>query len=155
MMDNNLFFALPGFIFLWLGILTFFLFRTVRHYQKLTKGIEGKNLQAVLEKILKDLKGEEQQISDLLKQVKKLEKENLYNIQKIGLVRFNPFSEVGGNQSFSLAILDGEDSGLVISSLHSREVTRIYAKPVKKGKAVGYQLSTEEIQAIKNARKIS
>jgi len=155
MMSNNLLFLLAGFIFLWLGILTFFLFRTIRHYQKLTEGIEKKHLQAVLEKLLKDLGEKEKQINNLLKQVKKLEKENLYNIQKIGLVRFNPFSEVGGNQSFSLAILDGEDSGLVISSLHSREVTRIYAKPVKKGKAIGYQLSTEEVQAVKNARKIT
>jgi len=155
MMSNNLLFLLAGFIFLWLGILTFFLFRTIRHYQKLTEGIEKKHLQAVLEKVLKDLGEKEKQINNLLKQVKKLEKENLYNIQKIGLVRFNPFSEVGGNQSFSLAILDGEDSGLVISSLHSREVTRIYAKPVKKGKAIGYQLSTEEVQAVKNARKIT
>jgi len=155
MMSNNLLFLLVGFIFLWLGILTFFLFRTIKHYQKLTEGIEKKHLQAVLEKILKDLGEKEKQISELLKRVKKLEKENLYNIQKIGLVRFNPFAEVGGNQSFSLALLDGENSGLVISSLHSREVTRIYAKPVKKGRAVGYQLSTEEIQAIKNARKIT
>ena len=154
-MSNNLLFLLVGFIFLWLGILTFFLFRTIKHYQKLTEGIEKKHLQAVLEKILKDLGEKEKQISELLKRVKKLEKENLYNIQKIGLVRFNPFAEVGGNQSFSLALLDGENSGLVISSLHSREVTRIYAKPVKKGRAVGYQLSTEEIQAIKNARKIT
>jgi hypothetical protein len=153
MINNSIFFIL-GFIFIWLGVLTFFLFRAIRHYQKLTEGIEKKNLQTVLEKIIKDLAEEEKRTGELFKIVKKLEKENLYNIQKIGLVRFNPFAEVGGNQSFSLAILDGENSGLVISSLHSREVTRIYAKPVKKGKAVGYQLSTEEIQAIKNARKI-
>jgi len=153
MINNSIFFIL-GFIFIWLGVLTFFLFRAIRHYQKLTEGIEKKNLQTVLEKVIKDLAEEEKRTGELFKIVKKLEKENLYNIQKIGLVRFNPFAEVGGNQSFSLAILDGENSGLVISSLHSREVTRIYAKPVKKGKAVGYQLSTEEIQAIKNARKI-
>jgi len=127
----------------------------VKHYQKLTGGIEKKHLQAVLEKILKDLGEEDRQIKEILKNLKRLGKENTYNIQKIGLVRFNPFSEVGGNQSFSLALLDGEGSGLVISSLHSREVTRVYAKPIKKGKAIGYQLSTEEIQAIKNARKNS
>jgi hypothetical protein len=75
-------------------------------------------------------------------------------MRRRGLVRFNPFAGTGGNQSFCLALLDGEDNGLVISSLHSREVTRIYAKPIKKGKSAGYQLSTEEIQAIKNAKKI-
>jgi len=155
MMSNAAAFSVFGLISLWLGVLTFFLFRMVKHYQKLTGGIEKKHLQAVLEKILKDLGEEDRQIKEILKNLKRLGKENTYNIQKIGLVRFNPFSEVGGNQSFSLALLDGEGSGLVISSLHSREVTRVYAKPIKKGKAIGYQLSTEEIQAIKNARKNS
>jgi len=154
-MSNAAAFSVFGLISLWLGVLTFFLFRMVKHYQKLTGGIEKKHLQAVLEKILKDLGEEDRQIKEILKNLKRLGKENTYNIQKIGLVRFNPFSEVGGNQSFSLALLDGEGSGLVISSLHSREVTRVYAKPIKKGKAIGYQLSTEEIQAIKNARKNS
>ena len=152
---SNFFLIVFVFLFIWLGFLTFFLWRIVKHYRKLTEGVEKKHLQVVLEKILKDLGEERKRSTDLFKIVKKLEKENIYNIQKIGLVRFNPFAEVGGNQSFSLALLDGESSGLVISSLHSREVARIYAKPVKKGKAVGYQLSTEEIQAIKNARKIT
>jgi len=152
---NNFYLIILVFIFLWLGFLTIFLWRAVRHYRRLTEGIEKKHLQAVLEKILKDLGEEDRKIKEILKNLKKLEKENTYNIQKIGLVRFNPFSEVGGNQSFSLALLDGENSGLVISSLHSREVTRVYAKPIKKGKAIGYQLSADEIQAIKNAGKNS
>lgn len=141
-------------IFIWVGILTVFLRRTIRHYQTLTEGIDKKNLSFVLEKILKDLaKGEEQRES-LARAIEKLTKENIYNIQKVGLVRYNPFAETGGNQSFCLALLDGEDSGLVISSLHSRETTRIYAKPVKKGKSLlGYQLSAEEEEAIKNAKK--
>ncbi len=107
-----------------------------------------------LDKLFKDFELESKQLSELSKAVEKARKENLYNIQKIGLVRFNPFTGTGGNQSFCLAILDGEDSGLVISSLHSRDTTRIYAKPVKSGKAEGYELSTEEKQAIKGARKI-
>lgn len=78
-----------------------------------------------------------------------------YHLQKVGLVRFNPFAETGGDQSFCLALLDGEDSGLVISSLHSRETTRIYAKPVRKGKPVGYDFSAEEKQAVLKAKKIN
>jgi hypothetical protein len=110
-------------------------------------------LRSVLEKILKDLEGEGKRIDDLLKEIKRIKKEGVHDVQKIGLVRFNPFSETGGNQSFCLAILDGEDSGLVISGLHSRETTRIYAKPVRKGRASGYELSEEERQAIKSAKK--
>ena len=72
----------------------------------------------------------------------------------MGLVRYNPFAETGGDQSFCLSLLDGNNNGLVISSLHSRENTRIYAKPVKKGKAANYDLSTEEKEAVKKAKKI-
>jgi hypothetical protein len=72
------------------------------------------------------------------------------SIQKVGVVRFNPFSDVGGNQSFVIALLDSKNSGLVISSLHGREGTRVYAKPVSAGKSE-HHLSTEEIQAIKKA----
>jgi len=154
MNNSSLLIILPGFIFIWLGALTFFLWRTATHYEKLTEGVDKKDLRSVLEKLLKDFGEEEKRLDNLFKIVEKLNKENIRNIQKLGLVRFNPFAGTGGDQSFCLALLDGEDSGLVISSLHSREGTRIYAKPVKKGKAVGYRLSTEEIQAIKNARKI-
>lgn len=142
-----------GLVFVWLGIGSVFFYQIFRHYRRLTKGVVKKDLRSVLEKILKDLEGEGKRTDDLIKEIKKIKKESVYNVQKIGLVRFNPFAETGGNQSFCLAILDGEDSGLVISGLHSRETTRVYAKPVRKGQASGYELSEEESQAIKSAKK--
>jgi hypothetical protein len=73
------------------------------------------------------------------------------SIHKIGIVRFNPFKEIGGDQSFAIALLDGKNNGIVISSLHTREGTRIYSKPVEKGEACKYSLTNEENQAIKEA----
>ena len=143
-----------GVIFFWLVFLSVIFYNLYNHYQKLTKGVNKKNLKAVLDELLENCNKESLRIEDLSKEIKKLEQESLYSIQKIGLVRFNPFSETGGNQSFSLAVLDGEDSGLDITSLHSREITRVYSKAVNKGKAEGYELSAEEKQAIKNAKKI-
>lgn len=143
-----------GLIFVWLGIGSVFFYQLWRHYRRLTKGITKKDLRSALEKILSDLKKEGQRIDDLIKQIEKIKKESVHDVQRIGLVRFNPFAETGGNQSFCLSILDGEGSGLVISGLHSRETTRVYAKPVKKGRASGYELSAEEKQAIKNAKRI-
>ncbi len=143
-----------GIIFFWLVFLSIIFYNLFSHYQKLTKGDNKKGLKSVLEELLKDFKEESIKIEELTQEIQKLQKENLYNIQKIGLVRFNPFSETGGNQSFSLALLNGEESGLVITSLHSREMTRIYSKPVKKSKAEGYELSAEEKQAIKAAKKV-
>jgi hypothetical protein len=143
-----------GIIFFWLIFSTIIFYNLYSHYQKLTKGITKKDLKSILEDLLKKFEKELVRVDELVKETQKIQSENGYNIQKMGLVRFNPFSETGGNQSFSLALLDGEDSGLVITSLHSREMTRIYAKPVKKQKADGFELSAEEKQAIKNSKRI-
>lgn len=67
---------------------------------------------------------------------------------KISLLRFNPFNDLGGDQSFILCLLDNQNSGVIITSLHSRHHTRIYAKPIKFGKADGVTLSAEEKQAL-------
>lgn len=72
--------------------------------------------------------------------------------QKISIVRFNPFGDTGGDQSFSLAVLDAHDSGYVLSSIHGRQGTRVYVKPIDFGKSK-YQLSTEEQQALTQAVK--
>lgn len=76
---------------------------------------------------------------------------NKNDIQKIGFIRFNPFDDAGGNMSFALALLNHHDNGIVISSLHAREGTRIYAKAVKAGTSES-KLTDEEQQAIKDAK---
>ena len=151
---NSLIVPITFIVLTWLAGLTFLFWRLRQNYEKLFKGGDKKDLLQVLNKLAKDFGLHDQQIKDLIKAIEKTNKDNLGHFQKIGLVRFNPFAGTGGDQSFCLALLDGEENGLVISSLHSRDTTRIYAKPVKKGKAAGYELSTEEIQAIKNAKKI-
>ncbi len=143
-----------GIILIWLVILSVVFYKIYSHYRRLTKGVVSKDLKSILEEILKNSQRESTRIDELFKEIKTLKQENLYNIQKIGLVRFNPFAQIGGDQSFSLAVLDNNNSGFVLSGLHGRETTRLYAKPIKNSKAVGYELSTEEKQAIKNAKKI-
>jgi len=143
-----------GIIIFWLTALSILFYNFYSSLRKLTKGVTKKDLKTLLEKLLKDFDKQAKQIEKLIKIAGELEKDSLYNIQKVGLVRYNPFAETGGDQSFCLSLLDGKNSGLVISSLHSRDTTRIYAKPVKKGKAAGYDLSAEEKQAIKRAKKI-
>jgi Protein of unknown function (DUF4446) len=79
-----------------------------------------------------------------------LEHRTLTSLQHIGLVRFNPFEDTGSDQSFAIALLDGERDGIVISSLHGRANTRVFAKPVQGGTSP-HALSTEEEQAIRIA----
>ncbi len=71
-------------------------------------------------------------------------------VQKIGMVRFNPFNEVGGNQSFAIALLDNNLNGVMILSLYSRDGVRVYSKSIKEGKSE-YKLSKEEEEAMKIA----
>ena len=67
---------------------------------------------------------------------------------KINITRYNPFNDIGGDQSFILTILNQDDSGVILSSLHNRDITRIYAKPIKNGQGDNITLSKEEKLAI-------
>lgn len=67
---------------------------------------------------------------------------------KINLTRFNPFEELGGDQSFILCLLDNTNSGVIITSLHNRDSTRVYAKAIKNGESEALVLSKEETKAL-------
>jgi hypothetical protein len=72
-------------------------------------------------------------------------------LQKVGVVRFNPFGDVGGNQSFAIALLDKSLSGVMILSLYSRDGVKVYSKQIKEGKTTEHKLSEEEEEAIRIA----
>jgi len=148
-------YSLLGVIFSWLVILTFVLLIAIVRYRRLTQGTKRENFTKILEQTVKKVEKNRLQISKVKELVNLLQKEGFFHIQKVGLVRFNPFSQTGGNQSFSLALLDGNNDGLVISSFHSREGTRIYAKMVKEGegKRKKSSFSNEEKEAILEAKK--
>ncbi len=116
------------------------------------KGKKTKDLEEVIAEQLKRTKNIEGDIKKLFKWGENLQKITDISIQKIGVVRFNPFKDTGGDQSFAIALLDKGNDGLVISSLYSREDTRIYTKPIEKG-ASKYHLSEEEKQALQKAMK--
>lgn len=99
------------------------------------------------EEIMDEFKKIREQFDKLSQEMETLKKENLNDLKKIGLVRFNPFSELGSNQSFSLAIMDGQGNGIVVTSLFTRNENRVYGKPVKKGLSE-YSLTDEEKEAI-------
>lgn len=140
---------------LWLLILSFFFYRLIVHYNNLLKGSDGKTLKDSLENLLKEGTLTKQDINTLQKEIEDLKDEMKFHLQKVSLVRFNPFADTGGNQSFVLALLDKKDTGVVINSLHSRSGTRWYAKKVIDGKGSEHELSEEEEKAIKQAQKLS
>lgn len=144
-----------GLIFIWLAALTFFLYKTFNHYHKITKGVDGKTLTSVLEKLISDFTKTEKDVLQISSRLQKQEQSAEFKIQKAGLLRFNPFADTGGEQSFIVCLLDNKNNGLVLTSLQGRSGTRWYAKMVKKGKGVEYSLSKEEEEAIKQTKPLS
>src|SRR5687768_7733530 len=110
-----------------------------RKLDQVRKEFFASGLKKDLEQILIDQNRGITRINQELKQIDesltRLYKDNRNNLQKIGFMRFNPFDDAGGNISFALALLDAQDNGVVISSLHGREGTRVYAKEVKAGES--------------------
>ena len=141
--------------FLWAIVLTFFFLRFYLFYIKIKQGTKEKSLIPILNEILeKEIRVEKSLIS-LDKKVAGLDEESHFFIQKIGMLRFNPINDTGGDQSFIISLLDAYDTGVVISSLHTRTGTRWYAKKIIEGKGVEHALSAEEKDAILKAKKLS
>ena|SRR5258708_2680000 len=99
---------------LWLAIVTFFYFKLSTHYNNLIKGVSEHSLHAVLERIISDSDIIKKDIAFLREACDRMDKEGQLHIQKIGLLRFNPFKDTGGDQSFILALVDGQDTGVII-----------------------------------------
>jgi hypothetical protein len=124
--------------------------RIDRRLLGLTRGAEGSNLEAVLDAHLDKVFAVAGELDELAAKLAVLEGAQRRAFQRVGLVRYNPFEETGGNQSFALALLDGAGDGWVLSSLHARSGTRVYAKGIKAGSADA-ALSDEETAAIQQA----
>jgi hypothetical protein len=142
-----------GIIFLWIGWLTYSFFSLKNHYNMLISNGNKKTLEGVLTSMTKELSLAKADIAQLLKRCDTIEMNELLHIQKIGLVRFNPFKDTGGDQSFILSLVDAQNTGVVITALYSRSGTRWYAKRVIEGKGAEHELSEEEKKALKLASR--
>lgn len=116
----------------------------------ITRGAEGRSLEAVLDAHLEKVVVMSSELDDVAARTAILEGAQRRAFQRVGLVRYNPFEETGGNQSFALALLDAAGDGWVLSSLHARAGTRVYAKAIRGGRSDS-AMSAEETAAIAEA----
>lgn len=142
---------LLGVVVVWLGGVTFLVLRTISHFNRLSRGVTDKTLSEVLTEQLKQEKLTKEELSKVLIEIENTKKEAKKSIQKIGIVRYNPFSDTGGDQSFSVVFLDGHDDGILLTSLFARTGVRWYIKPIRNGKGQEHELSKEEKEALKKA----
>ncbi len=118
-----------------------------RRQARLLRGSDGSNLERMLLEQIDNASVVRGQIADAAERGNVNAAHIRLCLQKTGLVRYDAFPDVGGLQSFSLALLDAEDNGLVLSGLFSRHHMRVYAKPIERG-ASADSLTDEEKSAI-------
>ena len=112
--------------------------------------VDGKNIEEDLENYMYRVERVEKQNVEI-KNLIEITNKNMANcVQKIGIVRYNAFKDTGSDLSFALAMLDENNSGIVLNGIYSREMSNIYAKPVENGKSK-YTISEEEMEAIQKA----
>jgi hypothetical protein len=137
---------------MFIGLISILKFRKLKKINEAwLSGKDGKSLEETIIKHSQDLKELDKEIQELFEISNTIHRLAQKSIHKVGLVRFNPFKDIGGDQSFALALLNGKKDGIIISSLHTREGARIYVKSVKNGTSEKYQLTKEELKAINNA----
>ena len=116
----------------------------------LTRGSDERSLEAILEAHLTRVHQVVRELGEVEVRTAVLERDLRRTFARVGLVRYNPFEDTGGNQSFALALLDAHGDGFIVSSLHARNQTRVYAKGVKGGRSDS-ATSDEEAEALRPA----
>lgn len=119
-------------------------------FKKMMRGANNKSLETMLEDYLQKVEKIELDSSDAVSKINKLDA-NLKNcIQKVGVVRYKAFEDVGSDLSFSIALLDEKNDGVMLTGIYGRMESTTYAKPIDKGIS-RYDLSEEELQALNEA----
>lgn len=121
-------------------------------YNKFMNGLSNASIEDVLGDCINKVNGVAEKNKEIEYKLNTVERDMYYCVQKVGVIRYNAFDNVGSDLSYSIALLNNNDDGLVISSLYSRESSSTYAKPIIGGKS-RYALSAEEIKAIDTAKK--
>lgn len=128
--------------------------RRLRSLNKLldefTFGVEPPSFQEAIKRLFGDIERISNEVRLLQRSIDELSERQRRCLQHIGIVRFDAFQDVGGQQSFSLAVLDGLGNGAIITSLFGRHESRCFAKPIVGGKS-SFRLTDEELEAIRLA----
>jgi len=137
----------------WLIYFTLSERRARAHFETVLRAADAGNIPAMLAEYLTTVRGVSQQTSEMQERVLQLHDVFPNMIRHVGLIRFTPFHDTGGDQSFALALLNSDGDGVVISALHSRASHKVYAKPVR-NRASTYPLTDEEQRAIADSMAV-
>ena len=144
---------LLGAVLIWLGTLSYFTWKQYSFLIKLFPKSGERDIRKKFEELIQEVRNFRGDLGDLKNKLSEFEKEGLGHIQRVELIRFNPYGDTGGDQSFVVALLDKKGTGVVITSLHSRSGTRVFAKDAAAGKAGKHKFSREEEEVVRKAMR--
>ncbi len=149
-LGNSAILGICALLFVLLALCAWRLVRIEHRTKAFFLGKNAQDLEGVMILLKDEVSDTRESLRALETHLKSVDARLLRSIQYVGMIRFNPFKDAGGDQSFALALLDEAHNGMVISSLYSREGVRVYAKPLEAGKS-SYSLSEEEAEAMRRA----
>ena len=119
-------------------------------YRKMMRGTSTQNLEELIINNLDSINESEEKSKECLKEIEDLKKKTKSCVQKIAITRYKAFEDIGSDLSFSIAMLDENNDGLILTSIFGRNESTTYAKPVDKGIS-RYDLSEEELDVLNEA----
>lgn len=143
--------AALGILVIWLGSLSFLFWQQNRFLKSLFPKAGERDIRKKFTEVIKSVEGFKGELVSLEAKLASIKGQGLEHIQRVELLRFNPYNETGGNISFTVCFLDNKGSGVVITSLHARSGTRVFGKEIVLGKSKKFELSKEEEEVIKKA----
>lgn len=154
-MPNTLYFliAVSVVLFLTIVILGGFIYSLNKRLKRLTTGTNAKNLEDAIYQLMDDHSIFQNRVERIEETTGRIDSELKNSVRGIATVRFNAFTDVGGKQSFATALISEDGTGVVISSIYTRDRMNVYAKPILAFSSE-YELSNEESRALKEASKI-
>lgn len=139
-------------LFIMILVIVYNLSKVQKKYNQFVEGTDSKNIEQLLNECLKGNKKLDEEQKQINGKIDDIQRDLKKCIKKSGMIRFNPFEEMGGDQCFAIALLNEEDDGFVLTGILSREGSYIYAKPIENGEST-YRISDEELKAIQKSKE--
>lgn len=124
--------------------------RLEARYRKLTRGMNNKNLEEIIVGYLNNIDEFRDEAEKIKEDQDSLEEKIKKCVQKVSIIRYKAFDDIGSDLSFSIALLDDKNDGIILTGIYGRNDSTVYAKPIDNGIS-RYDLSDEEIEVLENA----
>ncbi|WP_372994825.1 DUF4446 family protein [Lutispora sp.] len=132
-----------GLLLIWNIILSVSLSRLKGKYKKMMRGSTNKNLEQMMVDFMSSVDSSMERVQMLNQEIIHLKEQTDRCIQKVNITRYNAFSDTGSDMSYSIAMLDNYNNGVILTSIYGRNESVTYAKPIESGNSK-YPLSVEE-----------